>query len=203
MKCCAYIYADEDPIIIDWVECVQRSLTVPVGDTGNHATGEDHDNCASLGAASEAEKTVEDSGGEIGTNAKVDAALSMASCSCLSDHNEVSYSESYPVEQAPPAEEKEYHCHTCGDPAYACVLNEAVTSHRIIALFFLNIWLPRANGQSTGAAPRPLSFATILQPTLALPPYFDPPLPPFCSSNIESWFQDFEAVLELNNIGLQ
>uniref|UniRef100_A0A131YVA6 Uncharacterized protein n=1 Tax=Rhipicephalus appendiculatus TaxID=34631 RepID=A0A131YVA6_RHIAP len=43
----------------------------------------------------------------------------------------------------------------------------------------------------------------MLQPALALQPHFDPPLPPFRTSCIESWFEDFEAALELNGIWLQ
>uniref|UniRef100_A0A224YIZ0 Uncharacterized protein n=1 Tax=Rhipicephalus zambeziensis TaxID=60191 RepID=A0A224YIZ0_9ACAR len=43
----------------------------------------------------------------------------------------------------------------------------------------------------------------MFQPAQALQPHFDPPLPPFRTSCLESWFEEFEAALELNGIWLQ
>ncbi|KAH8010020.1 hypothetical protein HPB51_024370 [Rhipicephalus microplus] len=43
----------------------------------------------------------------------------------------------------------------------------------------------------------------MFQPAQALQPHFDPPLPPFRPSDIKSWFQEFEAALELNRIWFQ
>uniref|UniRef100_A0A224YKW1 Uncharacterized protein n=1 Tax=Rhipicephalus zambeziensis TaxID=60191 RepID=A0A224YKW1_9ACAR len=43
----------------------------------------------------------------------------------------------------------------------------------------------------------------MFQPAQALQPHFDPPLPPFRTSHLESWFEEFEAALELNGIWLQ
>ncbi|KAH7968671.1 hypothetical protein HPB52_010614 [Rhipicephalus sanguineus] len=43
----------------------------------------------------------------------------------------------------------------------------------------------------------------MFQPAEAWQPQFDPPLPPFRTYNLESWFEDFAAALELNGIWLQ
>ncbi|KAH8008617.1 hypothetical protein HPB51_000186 [Rhipicephalus microplus] len=45
--------------------------------------------------------------------------------------------------------------------------------------------------------------AILQTPAHALQPCYDPPLPPFPTSCIESWFQEFDAALELNGIWLQ
>ncbi|KAH7984839.1 hypothetical protein HPB52_024502 [Rhipicephalus sanguineus] len=43
----------------------------------------------------------------------------------------------------------------------------------------------------------------MFQPAEAWQPQFDPPLPPFRTYNLESWFEEFAAALELNGIWLQ
>ncbi|KAH7962734.1 hypothetical protein HPB52_017712 [Rhipicephalus sanguineus] len=43
----------------------------------------------------------------------------------------------------------------------------------------------------------------MFQPAEAWQPQFDPPLPPFRTYNLESWFKEFAAALELNGIWLQ
>ncbi|KAH7976337.1 hypothetical protein HPB52_012167 [Rhipicephalus sanguineus] len=43
----------------------------------------------------------------------------------------------------------------------------------------------------------------MFQPAEAWQPQFDPPLPPFRTYNLKSWFEEFAAALELNGIWLQ
>ncbi|KAH7969605.1 hypothetical protein HPB52_020200 [Rhipicephalus sanguineus] len=43
----------------------------------------------------------------------------------------------------------------------------------------------------------------MFQPAQAWQPQFDPPPPPFRTSCLQSWFEEFEAALELNNIWIQ
>lgn len=73
------VHLERSPNVIR-VKDVRRSPMVPVGGIGNHAAGKDLDGCASL-AASKADRYVEICGGELCTNAKADAAPSVACCS--------------------------------------------------------------------------------------------------------------------------
>ncbi|KAH7961262.1 hypothetical protein HPB52_006392 [Rhipicephalus sanguineus] len=43
----------------------------------------------------------------------------------------------------------------------------------------------------------------MFQPAEAWQPQFDPPLPPFRTYKLKSWFEEFAAALELNGIWLQ
>ncbi|KAH8021659.1 hypothetical protein HPB51_016055 [Rhipicephalus microplus] len=56
---------------------------------------------------------------------------------------------------------------------------------------------------ATGAALLPPSYAATLQSAQAWQPQFDPPLPPFRTSRLESWFEEFAAALYHNGIWIQ
>lgn len=69
------------------VEGIWRSLTVRVGGTGNHAAGEDHDDCSSLGAMSKAKRSVGNAGGGSCVDDMTYATLRLACSSFLSTDN--------------------------------------------------------------------------------------------------------------------
>ncbi|KAH8021419.1 hypothetical protein HPB51_015599 [Rhipicephalus microplus] len=94
-----------------------------------------------------------------------------------------------------------------GGSAYAYASNKScdltMGSSPPSRLMFRYIWCRQTNGQVTGTAPLPLSFATMFQPAHALQWHFDLPLPLFRTTNIKLWFQESEAALELNSIWLE
>ncbi|KAH8036098.1 hypothetical protein HPB51_017754 [Rhipicephalus microplus] len=57
--------------------------------------------------------------------------------------------------------------------------------------------------KATGAALLPPSYAAMLQSAQAWQPQFDPPLPPFRTSRLESWFEEFAVALYHNGIWIQ
>lgn len=69
------------------MESLRRSLIVPVGSTENYAAGEDHDDCASLGAVRKAEKDIGNTGGGSRVNGVTYAAPSFRRCSFLRTDN--------------------------------------------------------------------------------------------------------------------